>query len=190
MRFGTWNVRRLYRTGSLTTAARELIKYKLDVVSVQEVRWDKVGTLRAGDFNFFLWKRKPNLQLGTGFYVNHRIVSAVRRVLFVSDRMSYVVLTGHWFNIIVLNVHAPSEEKSDDLKDGFYEELEQIFYNFLKYHVKILLGDGNAKFGGENIFVLTIGNESLPQDSSGNCVRIVNFAISKYLFVKSTIFPN
>jgi len=57
-------------------------------------------------------------------------VSAVKRVAFVSDRMSYTVLRGHWC-IIVLDVHAPSEEKSDDSKDSFYEELEQIFSHFL-----------------------------------------------------------
>jgi hypothetical protein len=34
MRFGTWNVRSLYRSGSLKTVARELGKYKLDLVSV------------------------------------------------------------------------------------------------------------------------------------------------------------
>jgi exonuclease III len=49
-RFGTWNVRSLYRSGSLKMAARELGKYKLDFVGVQEVRWDKVGTERAEDY--------------------------------------------------------------------------------------------------------------------------------------------
>jgi len=38
-------------------------------------------------------------------------------------------------------VHAPSEEKSDDSKDSFYEELEQVFDHFPKYRTKILLGD-------------------------------------------------
>jgi hypothetical protein len=41
MRFSTWNVRSLYRPGSLTTAARELTRYKLDLEGVQEVIWDK-----------------------------------------------------------------------------------------------------------------------------------------------------
>jgi len=49
MRFGTWNVRSLYRAGSLTAAARELARYKLDLVGVQEVRWDKGGMVRAVD---------------------------------------------------------------------------------------------------------------------------------------------
>ena len=42
-----------YRAGSLKAAAKELARYKLDAVGVQEVRWDKGGTVRAGDYNFF-----------------------------------------------------------------------------------------------------------------------------------------
>jgi len=127
--------------------------------------------------------------LGTGFFVHQRIVSAVKRAEFVSDRVSYIVLRGRWCNINVLNVHVPSEEKSDDSKDSFYEELEQVFYQFPNYHMKILLGDFNAKVGRENICKPTIGNESLHQDSNNNGVRIVNFAKSKNLVVKSTMFP-
>jgi len=53
---GTWNVRSLYRAGSLAAVTRELARYKLDLVGVQEVRWDKGGTVRAGDYNFFYGK--------------------------------------------------------------------------------------------------------------------------------------
>ena len=43
---------------------------------------------------------------------------------------------------------------------------------------------------GENIFKPTNGQESLHQDSNDNVVRLVNFAISKNLEVKSTMFPH
>ena len=92
--------------------------------------------------------------------------------------------------MIVLNVHAPSEDKSDDSRDSFYEELEQLFVHFPRYYMKILLGAFNAKVGRENIFKLTIENESQHQDSNDNGVRIVNFATSKNLVVKSTMFPH
>ena len=92
--------------------------------------------------------------------------------------------------IIVLNVHAPSEDKSDDSKDSFYEELEQVFNNFSKYHTKILLGDFNAKVERKDIFKLTIGNDSLHQNSNDIGIRIANFATSKNLVVKSTMFPH
>jgi len=52
MRCGAWNVRSLYRAVSLTAAARELSRYKLDLMGVQEVTWDKGGTIKAGDYNF------------------------------------------------------------------------------------------------------------------------------------------
>jgi exonuclease III len=53
MRFGTWNIRSLYWIGSLKTVAGELGKYKVDLVAVQEVRWEKGGTERAEDYTFF-----------------------------------------------------------------------------------------------------------------------------------------
>jgi hypothetical protein len=51
------------------------------------------------------------------FFGKKIIISAVRRVKFVSDRM-YIILRGRWCSIIVLNVHAPCEDKSDDVKDN------------------------------------------------------------------------
>jgi hypothetical protein len=57
------------------------------------------------------------------------------RVELVSDMMSYIILRGH---IIVLNVHAPRKDKTDDVKDSFYEELECVFDKFPKYHMNIL----------------------------------------------------
>jgi hypothetical protein len=82
-------------------------------------------------------------------------------------------------------VHAPSEEKSDDSKDCFYEEMEEVFDLFPNYHTEILLRDFNVKLGREDIFKPAIGNESLHQGSSGTGVRIINSATSKYLVVNS-----
>jgi len=104
--------------------------------------------------------------------------------------MSRIILRGHWCNIMVLNAHAPSEEKTDVSKDGLYEKLQQVFDHFPKYNTKSLFGDFNAKVRREDIFKLTIGNDSLHQDSNDNGVRIVNSAKSKNLVVKSMMFPH
>jgi hypothetical protein len=87
-------------------------------------------------------------------------------------------------------VHAPTEDKDDDIKDSFYEELEQVFDQFPRYHMKILLVDFNGKLGKEDIFKPIIGNERLHEASNDNRVRVVNFATSKNLIVKSTTLPH
>ena len=69
------------------------------------------GHCNSRGLYFFYGKVNENHKLGTGFFLRHRRVSAVERVHFVSDWLSYIVLRGCWCNIIVLNVHAPSEEK-------------------------------------------------------------------------------
>jgi hypothetical protein len=56
--------------------------------------------------------------------------------------------------------------------------------------MKIILGDFNAKAGSENIYKPTTGNESSHEISNDNGVRVVNFATSKNLVVKSTMFPH
>jgi hypothetical protein len=65
-----------------------------------------------------------------------------------------------------------------------------VFDKFLKYHIKILLGELNAKVGSEDIFKPTIGKESLDEFSNDNGSRVANYATSKNLTVKSTTFSH
>jgi hypothetical protein len=65
--------------------------------------------------------------------VQKRTLSAVKWAEFVGDSdMSYIILRGRWCHIIVLNVHASTEDKTDDVKNSFYEELERVFDKFPK----------------------------------------------------------
>jgi hypothetical protein len=75
--------------------------------------------------------------------------------------MSYIIPRGRWCDIIVLNVYATAQDKCDDMKDRFYEELEGVFDQFPKFHIKILLRDFDASVGKEDIYNPTIGNENL-----------------------------
>jgi hypothetical protein len=84
-------------------------------------------------------------------YIN-RIIPAVKRVHFVRDRISHKILRGRWCYIIILTVHAPTENKIVDMKDSFYEELEHVFLKFPKYHMKIWLREFITKVDREDIF--------------------------------------
>jgi exonuclease III len=115
--------------------------------------------------------------------------SVVKRIDIISDRMLYTLLRGHSCDITVLNVCA-TEDKSDDTKNSIYKELEQVFNQFLKYHMEILLGDFNIKAGKEDISKPTTGNESLHEISNDSGFTGINFATSKGLTVKNTMFPH
>jgi hypothetical protein len=85
--------------GSLMTVSKELSKYKIHLVGIQEVRWDKGGIKPAGKYTFFYGKGNKNHEFCIGFLVHKRITSAAKRVEFVSDRMSYIIPRGCWRDI-------------------------------------------------------------------------------------------
>jgi hypothetical protein len=64
-------------------------------------------------------------------------MQAFKRVEFVSYRMMHIILRGRWYIIVILIVHAPTENKADDGKNSFCEEFERVFDKFPKYHLKI-----------------------------------------------------
>jgi len=113
----------------------------------------------------FLWQWKS-------FFVQQGIRSAGKEIQIFNGRMSYIILIGCSCDIAVSNVHAPTEDKSDDTTNSFYEELDHIFDQFPKVPHKNV----NAKV---DIFKPTIGNESVHEIGNNNGVRIINFAISK-----------
>jgi hypothetical protein len=154
----------MYRARSLKTVAE-------DLVGVQVVRWDRGGTEKAGQYTFFYGKGNRHHELGTGFFVHKKIVSAVKRVVFVSDRMPHIILRDRLCDIIFLNVHAPTVDNINDIKERFCEELEQVFDKFHKHPMKILLGDFIAEFCKEDIFKSSNRNESLHRISNNNGVN-------------------
>jgi hypothetical protein len=86
-----------------------LSKYKLDLVAVQEVRWEDGGTEPAGEYTFLYGRGNENHVLGKSSIVHKRIISGVT-IGLSCDMMSYIL-------------HAPTEDEILDVKDSFCEEL-------------------------------------------------------------------
>jgi hypothetical protein len=78
----------VYSAGSLRAVAEEISKYKLDLVIVQEIRWDGGGTEPVGEYIFFYGKGNENHELGTG-------ISYIREMCQQSRGCSSLVIGCH-----------------------------------------------------------------------------------------------
>lgn len=83
-----------------------------------------------------------------------------------SPKLCKIRICGAIFNYSLINVHALTEDKEEDEKEAFYEELDDLHNSFPKNDIKIIFGDFNSKIGKEHEFRPTIGSHSLHDDSN------------------------
>jgi uncharacterized protein YifN (PemK superfamily) len=83
------------------------------------------------DYKFYYGKEKDNYELGTEYFVHNIVISAVTRAEFVSDRISYVILKGRRCDITVLHVHALTDDRTDDMKESFHEDLDHEVHQLI-----------------------------------------------------------
>jgi len=95
-----------------------------------------------------------------------------------------------WFNIILINCYAPTEDKDKETKNDFYKRIEALYDTIPQNMLKIVLGDFNAKIGKEICDKPTIGQQSLHNNLNDNGVTVIYFATSKGMAKSSTLFPH
>jgi hypothetical protein len=149
-------------------------------VGVQVVNWNGGSTKPAGKFS--CGKCTENHELGTGSSAHMRIISAVKRIEFVSDRVSHITLSGT--GVISLFMH---QQKITMIFQRIastrnWKTHSKSYKNFVRRF--------QSQGRNGSIFKLRTGNESLYEISNDSGVRAANFATSKNLTVKSTMFPH
>lgn len=94
----------------------------------------------------------------------------------INERLCILRVKGKFFNMSLINIHAPTEDKVDEDKELFYEELENAYDSCRANDIKIVIGDINAKIGKEEIYQEYIGRFSLHEETNDNGCRVINFA--------------
>jgi hypothetical protein len=92
--------------------------------------------------------------------------------------------------MFLVNCYAPTEDKSDDIKNKFYEDLDLVCDTLPVDKPKIILGDFYAKIGKEIIYKPTIGSESLHEITNDNGNKLITFATAKNMIISNTYFPH
>ena len=187
-----WNVecKKPILVRSTKVLHNELSNLDFDVVALQET-WLESSIQKFDNFALFnsgLESKKH--EFVCNLYVGGEFLKYVKDFKMINERICCFRLKAKWFSCTLINVHAPTNEKTEEIKEEFYNLLEQNINQIAMSDIKIILGDFKAKVGKESIYKSTIGNESLHNKTNNNGIKMIQFAISKVLTVRSTTFPN
>ena len=95
MRFGTWNIRTLYRAGAAEELTQELVEYTMDITAIQEIRWPGEGTLEQNGMIIIYGGNTQNKhELGTGFVIKKELWGNILNFKAVNDMISKLRIKG------------------------------------------------------------------------------------------------
>ena len=110
-------------------------------------------------------------ELHCSFYISGEFLKCVKDFKIIIERICCLRLKATWFSGSLINVHAPTNEKTEEIKEEFYSLLEKNINQIAWSDIKKLVGDFNAKVGKESIYKPTIGNESLHNETNNNGIK-------------------
>ena len=165
--FGTWNVQTMLQPGKMMEIADEVLKLGIDLVALQEIRWQGQGEINKKNFTvIYSGPEKRTGQYGTGFIISRKIKESMLECEPVNDRLCRIRIRGKFRNLTIISAYAPTEDKGEEEKAEFYSKLERICNGVPKYDLLVIMGDFNAKVGREERRYNVSGKYSLHEHSN------------------------
>lgn len=190
MRIGTWNVRSMLMAGKMTEVAREMKRYNIEILALQEIRWSGQGAVDKKEYTLYYSGNEKQGRNGTGFMISETVRGRVISFRAINGRLSYIRIENKQANISVVNAYAPTEDADEEEKVEFYEKLEEICGDIPRNDMLIIAGDFNAKIGKEEYNEKVSGKETIHNTTSDNGSRVCNLAAMTNTFIVSTRFKH
>ncbi|XP_055375384.1 uncharacterized protein LOC129608086 [Condylostylus longicornis] len=189
LNLGTWNIRTMLQSGKMQEVAYEMLRYKIDILAIQETRWKGYGKINKQEYIvYYSGDENRRGMYGTGFIINKKLRNNILGFTPVDSRLCSLRLKGKFCIITVIFAYAPTEDSEEQEKDVFYDNLSTLCEKAGSYDTLILLGDFNAKVGKEEFVLEVAGKHSLHDNTSANGLRLCQLASEAALKVKSTCF--
>ena len=147
---GTWNVRTLWRDGSLELLINALDNYKWDVIGLSEVRRTGSGEVEHNGCRLLFSGHTKDHKDGVGILLSKEASKSLIGFTPISPRVIMASFYGLGQNITIIQAYAPTTDHDDDELEEFYASIQNALENTDKKDIKIVMGDFNAKVGKEN----------------------------------------
>jgi exonuclease III len=151
--------------------------YNPDIIALQEIQWKGVWKIQNPEGDLYYSCHEQQHIFGTGFLVGTRVKNKIIAFTPVDMRICTLRVKCKLYNISIINVHAPNEDKEDTEKELFYEFLERTYENCPKNGLKIIIGDMNAKLGRDKIYREYVSRHSAHEKTNDNGTRLINFIL-------------
>ena len=186
-RIATWNVKTLYEPGKIYNAIKEMERLSVDIIGISEMRWTNTGHCQIKNHKVFYSGNTNEEHInGVGIIVNSKIAKSITNFIPVSERIIYVQLDSGPIKTNIIQVYAPTSDKSEETIELFYHDLISILRKLPKKDMTVIMGDFNAKIGsgrsGDMIGPFGLGERNERGD------RLCSFAIEEQLVIANTFF--
>lgn len=194
IRIAGWNVRTGHHVGQIEIIARELVKCKISVAALSELRFIGSGTKTvvppdSNETMTLYYSGGKKREAGVGFMVDAKAARSKLAFQPVSERLAVLTLKGT-VNTHVVAAYAPTETSSGPAKDEFYAHLQHTLDLIPRTELTILAGDFNAHVGTDRSgWEATMGNFG-HGEINDNGLRLLTFAVSNNLVVGNTCFQH
>ena len=98
----------------------------VDILGISEVKWTGMGEFNSDDHYIYYCGQESLIKNGVAIMVNKRVQNAVLGCSLKNDRMISVRFQGKLFNIMAIQVYAPSNNTEETEMEWFYEDLQDL----------------------------------------------------------------
>ena len=135
--------------GKLKVVKQEMTRLNIDILGIRKLRWTRMHEFNSNDHYIYYCGQDPLRRNGVAIIVNKRVQNAVLGCNLKNDRMISVRFQGKPFNIMVIQVYAPTSNAAEAEAEWFYEDLQDLLELTPKKDILFIIGDWNTKVGNE-----------------------------------------